>query len=105
MLGRRRPRVVIEDLEAQVFGDRAPDAPQPTGDAPFSSSAPVAPSSAPTSPAAVIVSSSVTPISPSAEDQERTVDITREEGRPEMTPRIEATPSPSAEPSSSAAAP
>ena len=107
MLRRCRPRAVIEDLEALAFGDRAPDVPQPAGDASSSPSAPalVAHTSAPTSPAAIVISDSPPAISLSAGDRERLTDVSREEGRLEKRPRIKASPSFQAQPSSSEVAP
>eukprot|EP00268_Persea_americana_P023623 TRINITY_DN23177_c1_g1_i1.p1 TRINITY_DN23177_c1_g1~~TRINITY_DN23177_c1_g1_i1.p1 ORF type:complete len:130 (-),score=22.39 TRINITY_DN23177_c1_g1_i1:482-871(-) len=88
----RRPRAVIEDLEALALGDQAPDAPQPADDAPSSPSTPAARTSAPTSPAVVVVSTLAPVISPSVGDRERSADISGEEGQPEKRPRIEASP-------------
>ena len=107
MLRRRRPRAVIEDLEALAFGDQVPDAPQPVGDAPSSpsASAPVSPTSVPTSPAAVVASSSAPVISPSVGDRECPIVILEEVGQPDKWPRTEASPSSLAEPSSSEVAP
>ncbi|XXG41271.1 hypothetical protein AAC387_Pa01g1768 [Persea americana] len=105
MLCRRRPHAMTEDLEALAFGDQALGAPQPPGDAPSSPLASAAPTSAPTSPTAVVVNISVPVISPSVRDRGCPVDISKEEGWPEKRPRIEASPSSLAEPSSSEVAP
>ena len=97
---RRRPRVAIANVEAQVFEGWAPDASMSAGGAP--TSAGDAP--APTSPA-VVVGTPTPPASPSAGARQHSADTPREEGRPEKRPRVEASPSPPAELSSSAASP
>ena len=97
--------MVIDDLEALDFGDWAPYAPQPAGDALSLPSAPANPISAPTSLAIVAVSTLAPVISPSAGNQKRSADISGEKGQPEKRPRIKASPSSLAVPSASAATP
>ena len=107
MLRQRRPRVVVEDLEALAFGDQALDAPHSAGDAPSPppSSAAVATTSAPTSPTAIVISDSPAEVSQSAGDQERPAEVLEEGGRPEKRPRIKALSSSPAALSPSEAAP